>query len=106
MTIEMIIEAINGLAAILISLAVSYIPGVSAWYQALSGEYKRLVMLGLLAAGTAAIIGLVCAGLGAEFGLEVACNRAGLILIVRAFIAALVANQATYLMTPKRPAAG
>lgn len=104
MTIEMIVETINGLAAILISLAVSYIPGVSAWYQALSGEYKRLVMLALLALSTAAIIGLACAGLGAEFGLEVACDRAGLILIVRAFIAALVANQTTYLMTPKKPA--
>ena len=106
MTIEMIIEAINGIAAILISLAMSYFPGVSAWYQALSGEHKRLVMLGLLALGTVVVMGLVCAGLGAEFGLEVACNRAGLILIARAFIAALVANQATYLITPKRTAAG
>lgn len=106
MTVEMIVEVINAIAAMLISVAVSYFPGVSAWYQALSGEHKRLVMLALLALSTAAITGLACAGLGAEFGLEVACNRSGLILIVRAFIAALVANQATYLMTPKRTAAG
>lgn len=104
MTVEMILETINGLAAILISLAVSYIPGLESKYQALSGELKRLVMLGLLVLSTALVLGVAGSGFGAEFGMDLACDRSGIILVVRAFMAALVSNQATYLVTPKRHA--
>jgi hypothetical protein len=63
-------------------------------------------MLVMLAIVTAGMFGLACSGPAPDFGLSVACTRASAIELVKAFIAALVANQATYLITPSKSAAG
>ncbi len=41
-------ETLSATAAILLSLAFSYLPGLSTAYQGLSSIHKRLVMLALL----------------------------------------------------------
>jgi hypothetical protein len=98
-TLSLTPELLCSIAGILLSLLASYLPGFSAWFDQLETIHKRLLMLGLLACATAAIVGLSCAGLGQAFGLPAACDRSGSTLAVQAFILALVANQGAYLIT-------
>ena len=87
-------------AGVVLSLLFSYVPGLSDWYAKLSGTYKRLVMLGLLFVVAAGAFGLSCAGVLAT----VACTQSGLMGIVEAFIAAAIANQAAFTLTPQKAA--
>jgi len=94
-------DILAGVAAVILSLLFSYAPGLNAWYAGLDETKKKLVMLGVLAVTAASIAGLSCAGLLTDlFGLEVTCDRAGFVAIARALIAAVVASQATYLISP------
>lgn len=90
-------EFLSMIAGILLSLLFSYVPGASDWYGALDGVRKRLVMLGLLFIAAAGAFALSCAGIY-DFA---ACDQAGAVQAVEAFIAALIANQTTYLVSPK-----
>lgn len=89
-------------AGVLLSLGAAYVPGFAGWYQGLAGVHKRLVMLGLLAAASLLSAGLAClpgAGPAGRLGLpEVACSQAGVGELLAAFLAALVANQATFVI--------
>ncbi len=88
---------LSAIAGVVLSLAFSYIPGLSGWFDAKEPTAKRLIMAGLLLVAAAAIFGLSCAGV-----LTVAtCDQNGALGLVSAFIAALVANQSTYLISPK-----
>lgn len=89
------------LAGMLLSLVFSYVPWVAAWYDGLSGDGKRVVMLAALVAVTLGALALTCAGLAADFGLALTCDRPGVVQAVQAFVYALIANQSTYLITPK-----
>lgn len=91
-------ELLSSLGAMALALAAAYLPGFSTWFQSLSGEVKRLLMAGLLAAIAGAAFGLACAGGGwaAGLGLELACDAPGAWGLARAYLAALLANQATY----------
>lgn len=97
-------ELLSSIAGILLSLLASYLPGFSGWFDRLEAIHKRLLMLGLLAAVTAAIVGLACAGWGETyglqtFGLQTACDQGGITLALQAFILALIANQSAYLIS-------
>jgi len=46
-------EVLSSIVAILISLSASYLPGSSAWFEALDGSFKRLLMLALICAASA-----------------------------------------------------
>jgi hypothetical protein len=94
-------EELSAAAGILLSLSLSYIPGLSAWFGELPAERKRLVMLGLLVVATGGIVGLACGGLAAELGLAVSCDKPGMLQILRAFVLAVIANQATFAITPR-----
>jgi hypothetical protein len=90
-------ELISSIAGILLSLMFSYIPGVNAWYENLEGTYKRLIMLGLLFMVAAGIFGLGCANLISD----VACTKEDALRMLQVFITALIANQTTFLVSPK-----
>ena len=94
-------ELLSSLAGITLSLLFSYIPGLSSWYETLSATYKRLVMLAILAFTSLTAFGLACLGWLPYFNLELACNQKGGVELLTAFVLALVANQSTYLITPK-----
>lgn len=98
----MTVELLSSIAAIFFSLAFSYFPGVEAWYTPLPSNTKRLVMVGVLFVVSLGAVGLACTGLAADFGLELTCDRAGVLQVVSAFIAALMANQAAYKLTPRK----
>ena len=98
-------EELSTFAGIILSLICSYFPGVEDKYKTLDGIYKRLVMLLLLLITTASIFALSCWPLTAEY-MPVTCDQEGIKKLVPAFIGALIANQATFLISPrKRPPA-
>ena len=95
-------EQLIAIAGAILSLAFSYIPGLKNRYEPLSDEMKRLVMLGLLVLVVAGVFGLACSRFGAYVGIAVACDEPGLVALVWALVLAIMANQSTYLITPKR----
>jgi len=92
-------ELLASIFASLLSLLMSYAPGFSAWYTPLGGAAKKLVMLALLVVIAAACYGLACADLGALLGLNLSCDAAGLNTLLSCLLAALAANQSTYLIS-------
>lgn len=94
-------ELLCSFCAVLISLAASYIPGFSGWYAALEGIYKRLLMLALLAALSLAIYAAACLGWSETLSLRLSCDQPGALALSRAFLAALISNQAAYAISPK-----
>lgn len=91
---------LSATAAVLISLLFSYVPKLNTWFASLQTEYKRLIMAGALLLVAGVSVWLACAGLAADFGLSVTCDKPGIIGVVQAFILALAANQATYTLSP------
>jgi hypothetical protein len=90
-------ETLSAVAGVVLSLAFSYVPGLAPWFGQLEATYKRLVMAGSLAVVSIIVVALSCWNITPL----VVCNQAGLVELVSAFLAALVANQAAYLISPK-----
>jgi hypothetical protein len=91
-------EGLSAIAGVLLSLCFSYIPGVKDWFGELSKQYKQSLMGVLLIVVAGASFGVACTGV---YDVGVACTQAGAIGLVETLIAALVANQSTYLITRK-----
>lgn len=89
------------LAGAILSLMFSYLPGLNAKYDALRSEQKRLIMLGLVVLVAIGAYALACAGYDERLGYSVECSDAGLFELVKAVIAAVVANQGVYNLTKK-----
>jgi uncharacterized membrane protein YbhN (UPF0104 family) len=85
------------IAGVLLSLGFGYIPGLRDKFGALDGTQKALVMAGLLLAAAVGVFALSCWG-PYEYA---TCDEAGAWKLVELFIAALVANQATYQIAVK-----
>ena len=94
-------ELLASVLAIVMSLAFSYIPGLSDWYAALDRKYKQVVMGVGLVVIAFSVFGLACAGFGAQFGIDLACTQDGAIALLELLIDALIVNQGTYLLTRK-----
>lgn len=91
---------------VVLSLIVSYVPGLNTAYEKLDGTLKRVVMLaGVIVIG-ASVYGLNCAGYSFTGVPAVACTQQGALGVVEAVILAAIANQTAYGLTPKsNPAA-
>ena len=98
----MTVELLSAIAGIVLSLAFSYIPGLNTKFAAMSDQYKKLSMLGMLALVAGVTFGLTCTKYGAMIGIPLTCDETGAIELVRILIAAAVANQAMYKLTPQR----
>lgn len=94
-------EQLIAIAGAILSLAFSYIPGVKSRYEPLSDEMKRLVMLGLLVLVVAGVFALSCSRFGTYLGIGVACDEPSLVGLVWSLVLAVMANQSTYLITPR-----
>lgn len=105
---------LSTLAAAVLSLLLSYVPGLADWYRSLGvrpdgaydgGTRKRLVMLALLVLTAAGSYALACVGdepsLAGELGLPLTCNHTGLLELVKALAFAVIANQAVYNISSK-----
>jgi len=91
-------EELAMVAGIILSLISSYVPKVSDWYAKRNATEKRLIMAVLLLVVAGGAFGLSCA----KIVLAVACTREGALGLVYSFIFALIANQATYAISPRR----
>jgi hypothetical protein len=87
---------LSSIVAIVLSLLFSYVPGLNTWYAALTGEWKRVGMAVLLLLTAGAVFGMSCANVLAY----VTCDQIGAIGLVKIFVAALIANQATFVLSP------
>jgi hypothetical protein len=81
-------------AGIVLSLVIAYFPGVREWYDAKTGPVKAQIMGGLLVLVALVVFGLSCANL---YPL-VACSVDGAKELVGILVAALIANQATFVL--------
>jgi hypothetical protein len=91
-------STIASVAGIIVSLAFSYVPGLKEWFDALAANYKRLVMLGALVLAVGVIFATSCLG----YATEPACTVEGAKALLPLFIAAVIANQGTFLLTPSK----
>ena len=80
------------IAGVVLSLAFGYVPGLREWYAALDGVRKAQVMAVVLLAAAAGVFVAACYS---PWQLAT-CDEAGFWQLVELFIAALIANQATY----------
>lgn len=94
-------EQIASLAGVLLSLLFAYVPGVEAWYGGLDGTIKRIVMGGLLIVAAAGSLGWTCYQGGGDVA---ACLTANWQTYLTALVAALVANQATFMLAVRKAA--
>jgi len=98
---ELTVDFVAGAAGLILSLCAAYVPKFRDWYAALAGDDKRLVMLGALLGASAVIFGAACGGFSADLGLPVvACDRGGLLLMVKIFVTAAIVNQAAFPILP------
>lgn len=90
-------------AGALLSLAFSYIPKLKDWFEEKDATTKRLIMAGALLAVSLGVFGMACADLlgGLPIQVTAVCDRNGAVAIAVNFLIALVANQATFMITPQ-----
>jgi len=91
-------EQLAQIAGVVLSLLLAYVPGLASWYNAKDTQSKARVMGLLLILITVGIFAMACAHLISEFGLTIACTKAGAVQFVQILIAALIANQAAFLL--------
>ena len=91
------VALVVSLAAILISLIASYIPGFREWWAGLEDVVKQLGML--------ISITLICLGVGVlswtGVWLLIPAGKDGIVWLVIIWIQALVANQGAYKFSPQ-----
>jgi hypothetical protein len=95
-------STLAALAASLLSLLFSYIPGFKDWYAPKDPYLKRLIMLALVIVVAMGAFSFACAGLADDFSVKVSCDAFGAWGLVRAVIAAVAANQAVFLISPRK----
>ena len=91
-------NVVMSLAGAVLALLFGSAPGVRTWYEALEPTRKALVMAGAL---LLASVLLYLAGCYTPWQVGVTCDETGFWTLTQMFIAALVANQATYLIGVK-----
>jgi len=94
---ELTPEMLGAIAGMVLSVAFSHIPKLNVQFAALSPEWKRLIMVGVLLFASGVIYGLNCGGI---ISTGVTCDRAGIIQLASIFIFAVITNQSAYGLTP------
>ena len=89
-------------AGALLSLAFSYIPKLKDWFDAKDSTTKRLIMAGALLVVSLGIFGAACGQILNGLPITAVCDKNGAVAILQNFIIALVANQATFTITPQK----
>jgi len=94
-------DSLSLIAGSLLSLIFSYVPGLNDKFNALSTEYKRGIMLGLVVVVALAIYFLTCSSLAIDLGMKVTCGKAGLVEMARMIVLVAIANQGAYGLTKR-----
>jgi hypothetical protein len=91
-------EYLSSVAGILLSLAFAYTPGLREWYDAQVPQRKAQVMALALILVAGVLFGYACVQLATLTGADITCDVPGAVSVIKVLIAALVANQAAYLL--------
>lgn len=92
-------DFLSGAAGVVLSLALSFAPGLAPWLAKKDPVWKRLTVLIAVVVVAAAAFGLSCANVqGLPF--TIACSTTGAAGLLQAVIVCLVASQATDRITP------
>jgi hypothetical protein len=94
----MTVEQLGSIAGVVLSLALGYIPGLAEWYANKDTRSKARIMGALLIIVALAIFAMACAHIIAGIGLAVVCTKVSLLQLVQILIAALIANQSTFML--------
>lgn len=84
-------------AGIVLSLLFSYVPGLHDWYGKQTAQAKSGIMAVCILLVAILTFALSCTGLQ----LSTTCDQRGAWGLVQIVIAALVANQGTYVLSPQ-----
>lgn len=87
------ISAVNGAFW---SLFFQLVPGVTPWFEAKTSQVKQLIMLGVLALATAAIIVASC--YIPTLPAVITCDDVGITAALVAFVFSVIGNQSTHSM--------
>jgi hypothetical protein len=93
-------EALASFAGIGLSLIMSYVPGLSTWYESRPSTSKRAVMALMLLVTAIGSAIWTCSQPQAGDVFRM-CLGSSWRAYAQAFVAALVASQGTYMLTPK-----
>lgn len=85
---------------VLLSLLFSYTPKLAPWFERQEATTKRLIMLGLMFLVAGGSMALTCAGVTIA-GIAMVCNQNGITELATNVVLATIANQATYMISPK-----
>mgnify|MGYP007100124117 CR=1 FL=1 len=99
-------ELLVGVAGVVVSFLFESIPGLHDWYNSLQNNYQRLVMFGVLFVVAGAIFGLNCAQWFGEVLPKVECSAAGLEGLFILVLTAVISNQSTFALLPRKDNAG
>ena len=90
-------------AGALLSLAFSYVPKLKDWFEEKDATTKRLIMAAALFVVSLAIFGGACGNLlgGLPIQFTITCDKNGAVQIATYFVLALIANQATFTISPQ-----
>ena len=90
---------IASLAAGLLSLILSYVPGLSGKFAALSSEVKSAIVAGSVIAIGVIVALSSCGGLW----VFISCDKPGFMKLAECVLAALITNQSIYKLSPETP---
>ena len=93
----MTVEQLGAIAGVILSLVLAYAPKIKDWYDTKTAAEKAQIMGALLVLSAFGVFGLSCANLYAL----VPCTVEGAKDLLGVLIAALVANQASFLLLVK-----
>lgn len=91
--------AIAGIAGAFLSLIFSYVPGLNTKFAALPKETQQLAMAGLMLLVTIVIVALGCYKV---VQINLTCDQSGWVQAIWVFLSAIMANQATFRLSPQR----
>lgn len=90
-------EQLASIGGVLLALLLSYLPGFGKWFNAQDSGTKVLITgVGLVIVAFGAF-GLSCAGIVLA-GMVLECTKESAINLISVLVAALLANQGTYLL--------
>ena len=92
-------DQLSSAAGVILSLIFAYTPGLAPKYDALDATYKRLIMLALLLVVALGILAAGCFNVPLFGVAPVECSQASAVKLFELFVAAAIANQATFLLT-------
>ena len=92
-------ESLSLVVGAVVSLLFSYFPALNTWFAAKQSSVKCLIMIGVMVVVSGSIFGLGCANIITMDGFV--CAKESVMQFVSILIAAVVANQGAYMISPQ-----